>query len=162
MKAIVGVDESWGIGKGQELLYHIPGDMKFFKEKTVGNVVVMGKNTFLSFPRQEPLRDRVNIVLTRDKTFQRDGVITCGSKEELLKKIKDYPENSVYVIGGDSVYKQLLEYCDTVYVTKFLDKKEADKFFPNLDEDDRFILSSEGEEREEKGIKYKFCTYCRI
>lgn len=162
MKEIVCVDNNWGIGKSNELLYHIPEDMKFFKEKTVGNVVVMGLATLLSFPKSEPLKDRVNIVLCDDKEFKKDGVILVGSIEELFEVLKRYDTDTVYVIGGASVYAQLLPYCDTVYVTKVDSSKEADKFFPNLDEDENWMMVKEGETLESKGFKYKFTKYKNI
>ena len=108
MKAIVNVDKNWGIGIGNNLLNHLSPDMKFFKEKTTGNVVVMGKSTFLSFPGQKALPNRVNIVLTTDKSWGAADVIVCHSLEELFVQLERYDTNTVYVIGGESVYEQLL------------------------------------------------------
>ena len=159
MKAIVNVDKYWGIGIGNSLLNHLSPDMKFFKEKTTGNVVVMGKSTFLSFPGPKALPNRVNIVLTTDKSWSAPDVIVCHSLEELFIQIERYDTNTVYVIGGESVYKQLLPYCDTAYVTKVETAKEADKFFPDLDESNEWVLSYEGEMLEHNGIKFKFTTY---
>ena len=159
MKAIVCVDENWAIGSGNDLLYHIPEDMKFFKNKTIGNVVVMGMNTFLSFPNQKPLVDRTNIVLSDDPSFNPEGVIVVRTMDELFELIKRYDTNTVYVIGGAMMYAQLVPYCSAVYVTKVKASQPADKFFPNLDEDENFVLARESEEMESKGLKYTFTKY---
>lgn len=159
MKAIVNVDKNWGIGIGNSLLNHLSPDMKFFKEKTTGNVVVMGKSTFLSFPGQKALPNRVNIVLTTDKSWSAPDVIVCHSLDELFNQLERYDTNTVYVIGGESVYKQLLPYCNAAYVTKVETSKPADKFFPNLDENSEWVLSQDGEMLEHNGINFKFTTY---
>ena len=162
MKTIVCVDNNWGIGNANDLLYHIPADMKFFKEKTIGNVVVMGLATFLSLPGQKPLTDRVNVVIAADKEWSAPGVIVCHSLEELFVLLKRYDTNTVFAIGGASIYEQLLPYCDTAYVTKVASSKPADKFFPNLDEKEDWVIDCEGEEQEHKGLNFKFTTYKRI
>jgi len=118
MKAIVNVDKNWGIGNDGDLLQFIPADMKFFKENTIGNVVVMGRTTFDSLPGKQPLKDRTNIVLTKNKSFQNDGVIVLNSVEEVLKEVTKYSEDEVYIIGGEMIYKQLLPYCKEAYITK--------------------------------------------
>lgn len=162
MKTIVNVDKNWGIGIGNELLNPISPDLKFFKEKTTGNVVVMGRSTFLSFPGQKALPNRVNIVLTTDKSWSAQDVIVCHSLEEFFEQIKRYDTDTVFVIGGSSVYDQLLPYCDTAYVTKVDNSKPADKFFPNLDSMSDWELEYEGEEQDFKDIKFKFTTYKKI
>lgn len=159
MKTIVNADKNWGIGIGDKLLNHIPADMKFFREKTTGNVVVMGKTTFLTFPGQKALPNRVNIVLTTDPEWSAENVIVCHSLEELFEQLKRYDTNTVYVIGGSKVYEQLLPYCDTAYVTKVETDKPADRFFPNLDETDGWVLFDNGEEHEHNGIKFRFTIY---
>ena len=162
MKAIVCVDKNWAIGSGNDLLYHIPEDMKFFKSKTIGNVVVMGMNTFLSFPNQKPLVDRTNIVLSDDPSFNPEGVTVVRTMDELFNLLKRYDTNTVYVIGGAMMYAQLVPYCSTVYVTKVDASQPADKFFPNLDKDENFVLARDGEEMEYNGLKYKFTKYRNI
>ena len=162
MKTIVNVDKKWGIGIGDNLLNHIPADMKFFKEKTTGNVVVMGKNTFLTFPGQKALPNRVNIVLTTDPGWSAENVIVCHSLDELFEQIKRYDTNTVYVIGGSKVYEQLLPYCDTAYVTKVLATPESDTFFPDLDQDPRWTLAEVLQSGEEDGIAYEMCLYKRV
>lgn len=159
MKAIVNADKNWAIGMGDSLINHIPADMKFFKEKTTGNVVVMGRSTFLTFPGQKALPNRVNIVLTTDVNWNAPDVITCHSIDELFEQLKRYDTNTVYVIGGSSVYEQLLPYCNTVYVTKVDTSKPADKFFPNLDEMSDWKIEYEGDEQEHKDSKFRFVTY---
>ncbi len=161
MKAIVNVDKNWGIGIGNSLLNHLSPDMKFFKEKTTGNVVVMGKSTFLSFPGPRALPNRVNIVLTTDKSWSAPDVIVCHSLEELFAQLERYDTNTVYVIGGESVYNQLLPYCNTAYVTKVETSKPADKFFPNLDEKEDWKIAQDGEMLEHNGVNFKFTTYTK-
>lgn len=161
MKAIVNVDKNWGIGIGNELLNPISPDLKFFKEKTTGNVVVMGKSTFLSFPGQKALPNRVNIVLTTDQSWNVPNVIVCHSIDELFLQLQRYDTNTVFVIGGSSVYEQLLPYCSTAYVTKVDTSKPADKFFPNLDEKEEWSLVEDGEISEHNGVRFKFTTYIK-
>ena len=159
MKAIVNVDSNWGIGNGDSLLNYIPADMKFFKAQTTGNVVVMGRKTFMTFPGPKALPDRVNIVITSDKTWSAPDVIVCHSLDELFEQLERYDTNTVYVIGGSSVYEQLLPYCDTAYVTKVESAKPADKFFPDLDGTDEWSVEYESEENEHNGVKFRFTTY---
>ncbi len=159
MKTIVNVDKNWGIGIGSELLNPISADLKFFKQKTTGNVVVMGKATFLSFPGKKALPNRVNIVLTTDKSWSAPDVIVCHSLDELFEQLKRYDTDTVYVIGGTSVYEQLLPYCNTAYVTKVETAKPADKFFPNLDADNAWECVFEDEAMTEKDVQFKFTTY---
>lgn len=162
MKAIVNADKNWGIGNSNELLFHIPDDMKFFKQKTIGNVVVMGYATFLSLPGQKALPDRVNIVICNVEGWSAPDVIVVRSLDELFAVLRRFDTNTVYVCGGASIYEQLVPYCDTVYVTKVDSSKPADKFFPDLDKDPNWVLAKEGEEQEYKGVKYKFTTYKSI
>ena len=112
MNIIVAADKNWGIGKDNKLLVSIPADMKFFRETTTGNVVVMGRKTLESFPGGLPLKRRTNIVLTKDVNYQVKDAVLVHSVEELLEELKKYDSENVYVIGGDSVYRQLLPYCD--------------------------------------------------
>ncbi len=159
MKAIVNVDSNWAIGNGDSLLNYIPADMKFFREKTTGNVVVMGRKTFMTFPGPKALPNRVNIVVTSDRSWSAPDVIACHSMDELYEQLARYDTNTVYVIGGSSVYEQLLPACDTAYVTKVETSKPADKFFPNLDEKAEWSVASESEENEHNGTKFRFVTY---
>ena len=146
MNIIVAADSNWGIGKNNQLLVSIPADMKMFRQETTGKVVVMGRKTLESFPNGLPLKNRTNIVLTGNKNYKVNGAIIVHTVEELLEEIKKYPSDEVYCIGGDSVYKQLLPYCDTAHVTKIDFAYEADSHFPNLDEMPEWKITAESEE----------------
>lgn len=132
MKAILSVDINWGIGCEGRLLERVPEDMRFFKYTTLGKVVVMGRETFDSLPGRQPLKDRINIVMTTDKSLNIPGVTVCGSLGELFDELSKYPGDDIFVIGGESLYRQLLPYCSEVYVTKFNKAYEADRHFPDL------------------------------
>ena len=161
MNIIVAVDERWGIGKNNDLLFHIPEDMKFFRSMTIGKNVICGKNTLLSFPGGKPLPDRKHFVLTHGVFSENDQLVVVSSLESLLSQVADLPEDDVIVIGGESVYRQLLPYCKKAYVTKiFKTDPEATVFFPNLDEHSDFELTDEGERLVSKnGLEYAFLTY---
>lgn len=161
MKAIVNVDNNWGIGIGDKLLNHIPADMKFFRETTTGNVVVMGRATFMTFPGPKALPNRVNIVLTSDMSWSAPDVIVCHSLEELFAQLERYDTDTVYVIGGSSVYEQLLPYCNIAYVTKVNSEKTADKFFPDLDIESGWDIKCESETMEHNGTEFRFVTYVK-
>ena len=161
MNIIVAVDEQWGIGKNNDLLFHIPEDMKFFRSMTLGKNVICGKNTLLSFPGGKPLPDRKHFVLTHASFPETEQLVTVDSLEKLFDTISDLYEDDVLVIGGESVYRQLLPHCKKVFVTKiFKTDPEATVFFPNLDEHSDFELTEAGEKLISKnGIAYSFLTY---
>ena len=159
MKAIVAADSHWGIGKDGQLLTHLPEDMKFFRTTTKGKVVIMGRKTLESFPGGNPLKNRINIVLTRDSGFTRDGAVICHTADEVLETVKSYDAADVYVIGGQSVYEQFLPYCDTAYVTHMDRDFGADTTFPDLDKAPDWILSHQGADQEHEGLHFSFCTY---
>ncbi len=138
MNLIVAADANWGIGRENKLLVSIPADMKFFRTTTTGKVVIMGRKTLESFPGGLPLKNRVNIVITRDKNYKVKDAVVVHSIEEALEEAKKYSQEDVYVIGGDSIYKQMLPYCTKAHVTKIDFAYEADTFFPNLDEDEQW------------------------
>ena len=161
MKLIVAVDKNWAIGKNGKLLVSIPADMKFFRQTTTGNVVVMGKNTLNSFPNGLPLKNRVNIVMTTNRSFDGKGAEVVYSLDEVLEEVKKYDSDRVYVIGGASVYEQLLEYCDTAYVTYIDYAYEADRYFPNLDKTEEWKLEEESEEQTYFDVEYCFRKYTR-
>lgn len=156
MRAIFHADKNWGIGRENGLMFRLPFDMKFFRETTQGKVVVMGLATLRSFPGGRPLKDRVNIVLSPEDV---EGVITVHSVEELLAEVKKYPADDVFVIGGASVYKQLLPYCTEVLVTRVNAVGNADVFVPDLDEDEQFELVSASAPVDDNGHSIRFCTY---
>ena len=158
MKAILHADKQWGIGKANGLMFNIPADMKFFRETTTGNVVVMGSNTLKSFPGGRPLKNRVNIVLWPGGEEREDCTIV-QSLEELFPEIKKYDKEKVYVIGGAMMYKTLLPYCEEVLVTKVDAVGGADAFFENLDENPAFTLSAISDPVETNGYTIRFATY---
>ncbi len=162
MNIIVAADSNWGIGKNNQLLVSIPADMKMFRQETTGKVVVMGRKTLESFPNGLPLKNRTNIVLTGNKNYKANGAIIVHTIEELLEEIKKYPSDEVYCIGGDSVYKQLLPYCDTAHVTKIDFAYEADSHFPNLDEMPEWKITAESEEQTYFDLEYTFVKYERV
>lgn len=159
MKAIVAVDKNWGIGCRGKLLAHIPDDMKFFKKTTLNKVVVMGRTTFESLPNGKPLKDRINVVLSRSSVYEGEDIVLCRSKEEALRILSKYNEDDIFVIGGESIYNMFLPYCSEAYVTKIYNEYVADRFFTNLDEVNDWILESYGSEQVYDGTKFKFCLY---
>lgn len=159
MKAIVAVDKNWGIGCQGRLLERIPADMKFFKQTTLGKVVVMGRETFLSLPGSKPLKDRVNIVLCEDRQLAHQDIIICTSLDELFSEIKKYPPDEVFVIGGAMVYKELLPYCSEAYVTKIEKTYPADKHLDDLDKDKRWDLIYKGTLEKYNDIGYRLTKY---
>ncbi len=158
MKAIVVVDKNWGIGKKNDLLFHLPADMKHFRERTLGKVVVMGSNTLLSFPGGKPLKNRTNIVLWPGGE-KREGCIVVGSPEELFREIGRYPADDVFVVGGAMLYRTLLPYCSEAIVTKANADGGAEVFFENLDELPQWSLAEEGAPFEDNGVTIRFCVY---
>lgn len=161
MNLIVAADANWGIGRENKLLVSIPADMKFFRTTTTGKVVIMGRKTLESFQGGLPLKNRVNIVITRDKNYKVKDAVVVHSIEEALEEAKKYPQEDVYVIGGDSIYKQMLPYCTKAHVTKIDFAYEADTFFPNLDEDEQWEVTERSEEQTYFDLEYEFRTYER-
>ncbi len=159
MNTIVSVDNNWGIGYKNDLLFHVSEDMRYFKEKTIGKVVVMGENTFYSLPNQKPLKDRTNIVLSDKKGLQIDGVTVCNSLDELLELIKQFESDDVFVVGGQAVYELLLPYCQVAYITQFYAEATADKHFPNLTQYKDWHLAERSEPVESKGLTFTFDRY---
>ncbi len=155
--AIVHADKEWGIGKGNDMMFSLPKDMKFFRETTMGHTVVMGGNTLRSFPGQKPLKNRTNIVLSRGQV--RDDCIIVRSYEELKAELKVRENEDIYVIGGGEVYRELLPYCHAVLVTKVDAVGGAEVFFPNLDENEAFACIYESERVEDNGYTIRFTTY---
>lgn len=158
MKAIVAVDKSWGIGKKNDLLFHLPADMAYFKEQTMGKVVVMGSNTLKSFPNGKPLKGRTNVVLFPDGEKREDCVIV-NSLEELKEELKKYPADDVFVIGGAMFYKTMLPFCSEVLVTKVNAEGGAEVFYENLDKLSGWKCVKESEPLETNGYEIKFTVY---
>ena len=161
MKAILSADRNWGVGYQNKLLVSIPSDMRFFREMTEGKVIVMGRKTLESFPNGLPLKKRINIVLTHDRSYQVKDAVIVHDKEELLEELKKYREDDVFVVGGGSVYELLLPYCDTAYVTRIDMAYQADTFFPDLDQDPEWELTEESDEQTCFDIEFTFTVYRR-
>ena len=161
MKAILSADRNWGIGYQNKLLVSIPSDMRFFREMIEGKVIVMGRKTLESFPNGLPLKKRINIVLTHDRSYQVKDAVIVHDKEELLEELKKYREDDVFVVGGGSVYELLLPYCDTAYVTRIDMAYQADTFFPDLDQDPEWELTEESDEQTCFDIEFTFTVYRR-
>jgi dihydrofolate reductase len=162
LKLIVAVADDWAIGYKGDLLARISTDLKRFKEITTGNAVIMGYNTLLSLPGGKPLKNRENIVLYPDE-IEIEGATVVHSLEEAVKVSKKIKDKDVFVIGGGSVYNQLLPYCDTAYITKIDKHYEADTFIPNLDEMPEWKVEEESEQYyDTDGTPYRYVTYKRV
>lgn len=160
MKLIAAVSADWGIGINNGLLFNIPSDMKYFREKTTGKTVILGRKNLESFPGGKPLKNRKNIILTRNKDFACEGAVICGSAEELFASGEDLSD--AYVIGGGEIYRMLLPYCDTCYITKVAASVPCDRYMVNLDELAEWKLAEKSFEQEDNGYKITFCTYKRV
>ena len=158
MQAIVAVSQSWGIGKGGDLLFRLPSDLRRFKSITTGHTVIMGRKTLDSLPGGKGLPHRRNLVLSRQSDFAPDRAEVIHSVEDILKTAED----DAFVIGGQQVYEQLLPYCARVYVTKVLADPEADAFFPDLDKLPEWKVASAGEMLTENGLSFQYVEYIRI
>lgn len=158
MKAIVAVDKNWGIGKNNDLLFHLKKDMAFFRATTLNKVVVMGSNTLKSFPNGKPLKDRINIVLYPNGEKREDCIIV-GSLEELFATLKNYPSEDIFVVGGAMFYRTMLPFCDTVFVTKVFADGDATVFYENLDNLPEWSIESMSEKETDGEYEIAFCTY---
>jgi dihydrofolate reductase len=161
MNLIVAVDKNWAIGYQNKLLISIPEDMRFFRDETTKKVVILGRNTLETFPGGRPLKDRTNIIITSKPDLKIDGAIVVHSIEEALETVKGFKSEDVYVIGGASIYKQMLEYCDVAHVTKIDYAYQADTYFPNLDENPDWVIEAESDERTYYDIEYAFYKYVK-
>ena len=158
--SILNCDKKFGIGKRNGLLFNLPLDMKFFRETTRGHVVAMGENTLLSFPGSKPLKNRTNIVLSKDIDHNYEGVINVHSFDEFINMIKEYGQKeTVFIIGGASIYAQTLPYVDEVLLTKVNADGGAEVFFPNLDENPDFKCVDEGTPLDDNGLEIRFTKY---
>ena len=162
MNLIAAVDQNWAIGNKNQLLVKIPADQKFFRETTTGKVVVMGRKTLESFPNGLPLKNRTNIVLTRDMSYQVKDAIVLHSLEDLREELKKYPSEDIYVIGGETIYRQLLDDCDVAHITKIEYAYDADAYFPNLDELPEWKITADSEEQTYFDLEYFFYKYERV
>ena len=160
MKLIASADENWGIGCNQQLLVRIPDDLQYFRELTTGRVVVMGRKTRESLPGGI-LQERVNIVLSHDSNYQARGAVVVHSLEELYEQCRQYKTDDIFVIGGESIYRQLLDDCDTAYITKIDFAYEADAHFPRLDQMSEWEITGDSEEQTYFSLEYSFQRFER-
>ena len=157
MNLIVAVDQNWAIGKDDDQLIYIPEDLKRFKALTTGHPVILGRKTLATFPGGRPLKGRDNLILSATPGYQVEGAKVYPDLESLLAEA---PEDA-FVIGGESVYRALLPYCDTAYVTKIDAEFPADRYFPNLDEDPAWSVAEESSSLEHEGTSFYYVTYRR-
>ena len=157
LELVVAADADWGIGKNGTQTLVVPEDRRHFREVTGRGTVIVGRKTLADFPGGRPLKNRRNIVLTRDGSFTVEGAETAHSVEEALEKCRQ--DERVFVIGGESVYRALLPYCRRAYVTRIFARAENDAFFPALDTLPGWRLTDRGEERESAGLRYAFQTW---
>ena len=162
MNLIVSADENWAIGNKNQLLVRIPNDMKQFRNMTTGKVVVLGRKTLETFPQGQPLKDRTNIILSGSPGFPVKGAVTVSSVEKLLEELKKYPDEDIFIIGGESVYRQMLPYCNTAHVTKVDHAYEADSYFTDLDRDPEWEITADSDEQVYFDITYRFVKYERV
>lgn len=162
MRAILSADEHWGIGRENRLLVRIPQDMKYFRNETLGKAVIMGRKTLESFPGGRPLEDRLNVVLSRNSSYRVKGAVVVHSVKEALEAVRQYVPEDVYCIGGGSVYRLFLPYCDTMFVTRIHYIYEADTYFPDLDALPEWRLAGRSEEQTYFDLAYEFCRYIRV
>ena len=159
MDLIVAVDNNWAIGNKGNLLVSIPEDHKFFRNTTMGGVVILGRKTLAGFPNGLPLSGRDNIILSTNPKYQVKGGIIAHSKEELFEILKDYKDREIFVIGGGKIYEMLLPYCRYAHVTKIDYCYEADTYFPNLDAMDNWKIVADSEEHTYFNLEFYFYKY---
>lgn len=159
MNIIVAVSKNYGIGKDGGLLFSIPEDMAFFRSTTSGNTVIMGRKTLESLPGGRLLKNRRNIVFSRNGDFSVEGAERVSSVEELQELING--DDNAFVIGGEAIYRALLPYCSRAYITMVDADADADRFFPNIEQMEEWTLASASEWKEHEGIRYQFREYHR-
>lgn len=162
MNLIAAVDRNWAIGYKNELLVRIPEDQKWFRETTTGKAVIMGRKTLESFPNKSPLKNRLNVVITSDMNYSVPGAVVVHSIDEAVEAVGDYADDDVYVIGGESIYRQMLPLCSTAHITKVDYAYQADAHFPDLDKEDGWKITETSDERTYFDIIYEFVKYERV
>ncbi len=158
MDLIAVVDQNWAIGRNGDQLCYIPADLKHFQALTTGHAVLLGRKTLATFPGGRPLKNRRNLILSRDPGFAPEGAEVFRDVDSLLSAA---PVDS-FVIGGESVYRALLPHCDRAFITKLDKAWPADAFFPDLDADPNWAVTEEGERQEHEGISFRYVTYERV
>ena len=161
MNILVTVDERWAIGNHDKLLVQIPKNQKLFMEETAGKVVVVGRKALQTFPQGMPLQGRTTIVLTKNRSLKIKGATVVHSLNELLKELKKYPDEDIYIAGGESVFAQLMPYCNVAHVTKIDHAYAANKYFPDLDKSPDWEITAESDEQTYFDIAYEFRRYER-
>ena len=159
MNLIVAVDNHWAIGYKNELLVRIPADQRFFRNETIHKAVIMGRKTLESFPGGQPLKQRLNVVISKDLNYKVKDALVVHSIEEALEAVKEYKTEDVYVIGGASIYEQMLPLCDVAHVTKIDYRYDADTYFPNLDQREEWVITGESDEQTYYDLTYVFYKY---
>lgn len=162
MNLIAAVDRNWAIGYKNELLVSIPEDQKWFRETTTGKAVIMGRKTLESFPNKSPLKNRLNVVITSDMNYSVPGAVVVHSIDEAVEAVRDYADDDVYVIGGESIYRQMLPLCSTAHITKVDYAYQADAHFPDLDKEEGWKITETSDERTYFDIIYEFVKYERV
>ncbi len=162
MKLIAAVDANWAIGRAGRMLVSIPEDMKFFREETMGKVVIMGRKTLETLKDRSPLVGRVNIVITSNQDYKVEGAVVCHSVQEAVEAVAEYDTDDVYVIGGGTIYEQMLDMCDEAHITKIDYEYDADTFFPNLDKRLDWKVVESSDEKTYFNIVYEFHRYKKI
>ena len=162
MSLIAAVDRNWAIGYKNELLVRIPEDQKWFRETTTGKAVIMGRKTLESFPNKSPLKNRLNVVITSDMNYSVPGAVVVHSIDEAVEAVRDYADDDVYVIGGESIYRQMLPLCSTAHITKVDYAYQADAHFPDLDKEEGWKITETSDERTYFDIIYEFVKYERV
>ena len=159
MNLRAAVDENWAIGNSGDLLIRIPADHKYFRQETTGKVIVLGRKTLETFPQGLPLKNRTNIILSANQEYKVKDAVVVHSLEELFSELKKYDTEDVYIVGGESIYRQLLPYCDVAHITKIDHVYEADAYFPNLDEMPEWKIAADSDEQTYFDITYHFLKY---
>lgn len=159
MNLIVAADNNWAIGNHGSLLVSIPNDQKMFRQMTTGKVVVYGRKTLDTLPQKQPLQGRTNLILSRNPDFKVRGALVVHSVEELLEELSKYRSEDIFIIGGESIYRQMLPYCDTAHVTKIDYEYEADAHCPNLDELPEWHITADSDEQTYFDLEYVFLKY---
>lgn len=158
MNFIVAVDDNYAIGKDNKLLYHLPSDLKYFKETTLNKVVVMGDKTYFSLPIK-PLPKRTNIVVSIDESLKLENAIVVNSFNQLFEKLKEYNDDDIFVIGGATIYNSLMDYCKYAYITRIYSSKPADVFVKNIEKMENWKIVKESKMQTENDLQFKFQVF---
>lgn len=161
MNMFITVDKKWAIGRGRDVFVRIPENEQLIRRETTGKVVVMSKSVAEHFPGGYSYRDRINVILTHDSNCNYKEAKVAHSTEELMEILKDYNSESIYVLGGEKIFKTMLPLCDTVDVTYIDYEYDADAYFVNLDENEDFVMTQESDERTYFDLIYVFRRYER-